>query len=93
MLAESGKEIILRVPIIPGVTDRMENMKAIARFGRELRTIEKIDLLPYHAMSVEKYRRMKIDSHFEPENNAGLKPLETLISLFTDEGFRVTTGG
>jgi hypothetical protein len=44
-------------------------------------------------MSVEKYRRMKLDSHYEPEHNYEVKSLETLVSLFKEEGFRVTTGG
>ena len=46
-LANSGSNIRIRVPLIPGVNDNEENIRETARFITGLR-IDELDLLPYH---------------------------------------------
>jgi pyruvate formate lyase activating enzyme len=45
---------IVRIPIIPGYTDDIENIKATALFVRELGDF-KIELLPYHKLGIYRY--------------------------------------
>jgi len=92
-LAGSGKDVILRIPVIPGLTDDAGNIKAIAEFAAELKTIRQVDLLPYHKMSLEKYHRMKIASRFHPEGDVSPEAMKNLESILLDKGFRVTAGG
>ncbi len=53
-LAESGKRIITRIPLIPGVTDTEENLRAICTFLSSL-GIDYAELMPYHALAGAKY--------------------------------------
>ncbi len=56
-IAALGKNMIIRVPIIPGYNDSFENIEAIARFANILR-IEEIHLLPYHRLGESKYYQL-----------------------------------
>ena len=44
--------------MIPGVNDSTEEIKVLGDFLGELNGRIKIDLLPYHALSADKYRRL-----------------------------------
>ena len=57
-LSESGAAIILRVPVIPGINDSPDNVRALAAFAAALPHLQGIDLLPYHPTAVDKYARM-----------------------------------
>lgn len=52
------QNIWLRVPVIPGVNDDLENLEAIARFAAGLHGVRQVTLLPYHQTGVQKYRRL-----------------------------------
>jgi len=69
-LITSGKAVMLRFPVIPGITDTEENIfktKALINSLIRLRKLDdsrmgeqnilQINLLPYHSMAREKYRR------------------------------------
>ncbi len=47
----------LRVPLIPGYNDSVENLEAVARLGLEIGA-EKVSLLPYHIWGKAKYERL-----------------------------------
>lgn len=68
-IASLDKDMIIRVPIIPGYQDSLENMKAIAKFARKLK-IEKIHLLPYHRLGESKYSQLGRNYKLK-----GIKPL------------------
>ncbi len=51
-LISLGAKVIVRVPIIAGINDTIEEVSAIAKIAKGA---EKIELLPYHAMGEHKY--------------------------------------
>ncbi|MDO5327957.1 MAG: glycyl-radical enzyme activating protein [Clostridia bacterium] len=53
-LDNSGANIILRCPVIPGVNDTPEHFHGIAQLTRELPRIQRVDVLPYHALGNDK---------------------------------------
>lgn len=53
-----GKRIIVRVPLIPGYTDDEVNGRRIGEFVKSLKSVEKVDLLPFHRMGESKYRQL-----------------------------------
>jgi pyruvate formate lyase activating enzyme len=57
-LSERGHEIILRVPLIPGVNDGDDNIRRTGALAAGLPTPAHVEILPYHRMGVEKYRRI-----------------------------------
>ncbi|MFN3346386.1 MAG: glycyl-radical enzyme activating protein [Candidatus Bipolaricaulaceae bacterium] len=57
-LVEWGRPVIVRVPLIPGITDTERNVQMLMSFLTELRGgIQKVELLPYHDVA-EKYQRL-----------------------------------
>ena len=55
-IAASGlTNLVIRVPVIPGFNDRVNEIEAIARFTDTLTGVKKIHLLPYHRLGKDKY--------------------------------------
>lgn len=57
-LSALEKQIILRIPIIPGYNDTLEDMEALLFFIRDLPCRHEIHLLPYHRLGVLKYEAL-----------------------------------
>lgn len=54
ILVTSGKDFITRIPLIPGYTDRVENLSDIAAFMRK-NGVSYAELLPYNQLADAKY--------------------------------------
>lgn len=55
-IARSGMtELSIRVPVIPGFNDTVEEIRAIAEFSANLPNIKRLHLLPYHRLGIDKY--------------------------------------
>lgn len=52
-----GKNIIIRFPVIPDITDTDENLRKLLEFLRLLDGVKEVNLLPFHDVS-EKYTRI-----------------------------------
>ena len=52
-LAARGHDIVLRVPVVPGINDDDENLEAVRRFAASLPALAGLDLLPYHRIGVD----------------------------------------
>lgn len=64
-----GKRIWIRVPLIAGINDSVENMDRVFAISRGLKSVERVELLPYHEYGVGKYAQLGIKYQLE-----GLKP-------------------
>jgi len=56
--AAAGKQMIIRVPVIPTYNDGEENIRATMEFIRNLETVSEVHLLPYHYYGRGKYFRL-----------------------------------
>jgi pyruvate formate lyase activating enzyme len=94
-LAATGKEVILRFPVIPGITDTAENVRLMKEFimTRLFPAIRKISLLPYHAMAREKYRRFCKDNLLAGLPSLEANDLAPLKAAFGEIGMEVHIGG
>lgn len=58
--------MIVRIPVIPGLNDSDENIRATARFAAQLGDgFQRIELLPYHQLGMHKYEQL--GQHYELE--------------------------
>jgi len=55
-----GRDVIIRFPLIPSVTDTEKNISALIQLLSNLRGVSEIDLLPYHDVG-EKYARLGME--------------------------------
>lgn len=51
----SGKKMWLRYVLIPGITNKPELLHAMGQYFKNYKTIEKIELQPYHKLGVHKW--------------------------------------
>jgi len=56
-LSSVHHNIFIRFPIIPGINDDSQNIKKMGEFLSSLK-IAQINLLPYHYIGIDKYRRL-----------------------------------
>ena len=63
-LSWMGVPFVVRVPLVPGVTDTSENLAAIARTVQGLPGLLRVDLLPYNRAAGGKYASLGMT--FEP---------------------------
>lgn len=59
-LSEKGKEIWIRHVLVPGITTDEEDLRKLASFIKTLKTVTRIDVLPYHALGVPKWEKLGI---------------------------------
>lgn len=92
-LAELGHKIIVRVAVIPGVNDHVDNLIATAAFVANLPGVNRVDLLPYHALAVDKYHRL--DKPYTLAETAVPQPDEMAgpAQIFEDFKLKVKIGG
>jgi pyruvate formate lyase activating enzyme len=57
-LSRRGHNIVVRVPIVPGINDDGESIRQIGTFAASLPHLNRVGILPYHQAGVEKYRRL-----------------------------------
>lgn len=59
-LDSTGIPYFIRTPVIPGLNDNEEEIKALAKFTSSLKNMEKLELLPFHSMGSFKYTNLEI---------------------------------
>ncbi len=64
-LSDKGKKIWVRFVCVPQVTDDEEELKRYGKFLAGLKTLEALDVLPYHTMGVKKYEALGIPYRLE----------------------------
>ena len=57
-LHAAGAKVRLRLPLVPGLNDRIEHLQACARLACGLRNIEGVEIMPYHRLGGSKRERM-----------------------------------
>lgn len=65
-LSDNNIPIWIRQVLIPGYTDDERDLLKLKKFISTLKTVEKIELLPYHDMG--KYKWKNLGSQYELEN-------------------------
>ena len=100
-LLVSDKPVIVRFPVIPGITDTIKNIDMMMTFMAESQSARQADkltgrqpgrevhLLPYHAMAKYKYHRFKAEDRMPEGLEVTREHLEKIGQIFEQSGFRV----
>ncbi|WP_342321389.1 glycyl-radical enzyme activating protein [Kosakonia sp. BYX6] len=80
-LAQAGKKMTIRVPLIPGFNADEASIKAITTFAADELHVSDIHFLPYHTLGINKYRLLG-EPYTAPE-----KPLDAPQLLAFAEDF------
>lgn len=85
IIAASGKAVIIRIPLVPGITDTYENLGQIAELTLK-NGIKEINLEPYHSFGEEKYTEFGMPGKPEINKFYTQTELQKFISFFTEKG-------
>jgi pyruvate formate lyase activating enzyme len=92
-LAQKGKPIIIRVPVVPGFNDQPETIEAIGKLVGQMKGIHRIDLLPYNSGGWNKAQRMGADYALKGIREPDSQTMRNLAKILEDMGFEVHIGG
>lgn len=87
------KRIFIRIPIIPGINDDMESLEDMCKYLSQLNGFEQINLLPYHNIATEKYKRLGEDYSLRDIVTPSDDRMKEISKLFESHGFKVKIGG
>jgi pyruvate formate lyase activating enzyme len=94
VLAETGAQLIVRIPLVGGVNDDEENITATARFVASLAGQRPtVNLLPYHKIAMTKYAKLGRDEEFQLLEEPGQEAIKRAIEIFAENGVEVRVGG
>lgn len=92
-LSSNGNKIILRLPIIPTITDTEENLSKTISFISTLTNIRGIDLLPFHSTAKSKYERMQKENKVVNLVPPTKEYMNELKNRFSQLGIPIKVGG
>lgn len=92
-LARLNKKVIIRFPLIPGITDREENLIAVRKFIQDLPGIDQINILPYHRIAGAKYEKLKLENKMRGVMPYSPDQINEIEKFFIDAGFYTRIGG
>ena len=91
-LVQQGHRIVLRLPLIPGVNDDAENVRATGALAAEL-GIPEVDVLPYHQAGVDKYGRLGEDYGLPDIRPPAAEDVQAVVTILREFGLEVRVGG
>jgi pyruvate formate lyase activating enzyme len=59
-LSNRGNRTWLRYVLVPGLTDAPDNVDAVAAFAATMRGVERVEILPFHQLGADKWRRLSL---------------------------------
>ena len=92
-LSQRGHNIIVRVPVIPGITDDEENIRQIGAFVAGLPQAHPIELLPYHHIGTNKYHRLNISYELPDIQPPSVEKMNQIAQNLSGFNIEIKTGG
>lgn len=90
--AQSGK-VQARFPVIPGITDHLENIDRLAELAASSGRVKRFDLLPYHRTATAKYQRLGLENRMNGSEPPTPEQMEIVKERITRQGLTVHVGG
>ena len=83
-LSQCGKEIWVRVPVIPGFNNTETEMTAIADFVQTLNSVSNVTLIPYHNLGAGKYPTLGLQYPYDTQLKVSEAEMEAYRNIFID---------
>lgn len=92
-LTNFGNKVVIRIPLIPNITDTEKNLSDIAAYIAKLKNVRQIDLLPYNKISESKYKRLKKPSLLGELQTQSEEKLLEIKALFENLNIKISLRG
>ncbi|MCK5780013.1 MAG: pyruvate formate lyase-activating protein [Psychrilyobacter sp.] len=81
-LSKIDKPMWLRHVVVPGLTDKKENLEKLSKFISNMTNIKKIELLPFHQMGTHKWEELGIEYPLKNLREPTLEEMKEARSFF-----------
>lgn len=92
LLYDRGANLRLRFPVIPTLTDTEDNLRQVAEFASQFAGVP-VDLLPYHKIGKDKYRRLGLDYEIDGIEKPSEEHMNRIAVFFNGYGINTKIGG
>ena len=92
-IAQSGVQLVIRTPVVPGFNDTASEIKAISKFAASLTGVEEHHLLPYHRLGQDKYTGLNRNYALKDVEPPSKEKMEYLLSVAQESGLKCQIGG
>jgi len=92
-LSQNGKQTLIRIPIIPEITDTAINITQLGEFISSLNNVKRVNLLLYHRIGKNKYDKLKMEYKMKDIQSPTNEKMEEIKNDFENFGFQVKIGG
>ncbi|MBN1508414.1 MAG: glycyl-radical enzyme activating protein [Sedimentisphaerales bacterium] len=93
MLARIAKEIHIRIPIVPDFNSGRDDIEQTARFVQSLKTVRRVDILPYNRGGLEKAVRLTGQIDLMQAQVPSDDTMSGIAETLRGYGFEVKIGG
>jgi len=95
LLLSCDRDIMIRIPVIPGINDDNDHMENLREFiiNNKNENLKKINLLPYHKTGSSKYRKFNIPYRMGDVQQPSRQRMNELKDFFSETGIKVKVGG
>lgn len=93
MLSSLRDDIVIRIPLVPGINDSDESIRGFGRFLSSLNSVKEVHLLPFHGAGIHKRERIGMTCRAPgtgPFTPARIREVSDQLSRY---GFTVAIGG
>ena len=80
-IQKKNKQLWIRQVIVPGINDNKEYVLGLKEFCKNIKNVKKIELLPYHTMAIDKYKKLNIKYQFQDIKGMNQKKCDQLQNL------------
>lgn len=89
-LAARGNRTWIRFVLVPGLTDAVDNVEAVAEYVASIsNVVERVEVLPFHQMGREKWHELGLPYQLEDTKPPSYELLERVRQQFRDRGLLV----
>lgn len=81
-----GIPVIVRTPLIPGATDSKENISAIANYIKDMKNLERYEVLNFNPLGEGKYKALDAENEFESARPFAEDKLSVIGKVLSDIG-------
>jgi len=95
LILKYGRDVIVRIPLIPGKNDDQENLTGTRELLRSLKceNLKKINLLPFHRIGKSKYKKFNLPYRMNDTEQPSQERMRELKEFFEVTGIKVKIGG
>ncbi len=91
-LLTRGSRVIIRIPLIPGITSNRSNLEQITAFLGRFSPLPEVNLLPYHRTAEGKYEKLNMENKMKGAPGISDDEIRTSFELFSASGYPVKLG-